>query len=228
MSAGVSGPIWHPRRTPRSLPPPNFPPPSRRSFWHSPILLFYSESRSGTSPASHRRLEPLQPALLGAAGCTRPLRSRGRSRRERPYPVHPFPSSGKPLNIVGDLPQCADSPATRRKTSPVSPFLPFPCCPLDSDQRAHNRTPNPNRYQPIECCHVTSPSQPRLDPVKLDSNSIYKFQILYWSCKINIKSSVSPKFANKIPLESLRLIESISTIKSYILWVQFETIFKLS
>jgi hypothetical protein len=32
---------------------------------------------------------------------------------------------------------------------------------------------------------------------------------------------------NVIPLESLEHLESISTIISYILWVQFETIFKL-
>jgi hypothetical protein len=47
------------------------------------------------------------------------------------------------------------------------------------------------------------------------------------TCKINRKSSVSPKIANDILLESLKLVESSGIIKSYILWVQFETIFKL-
>jgi hypothetical protein len=47
------------------------------------------------------------------------------------------------------------------------------------------------------------------------------------TCKINRKSSVSPKIANNIPLESLGIVLSSSTIISYILWDQFETIFKL-
>jgi hypothetical protein len=38
---------------------------------------------------------------------------------------------------------------------------------------------------------------------------------------------MSPKIANNISLETLEYLESISAIKSYILWVQFETIFKL-
>jgi hypothetical protein len=47
------------------------------------------------------------------------------------------------------------------------------------------------------------------------------------TCKIHIKCSVGPKIENNIPLESLEHVQSSSTIISYILWVQFETIFKL-
>jgi hypothetical protein len=43
----------------------------------------------------------------------------------------------------------------------------------------------------------------------------------------HIFRSITRKITNNIPLESLRLLESSSTIKSYILWVQIETNFKL-
>jgi hypothetical protein len=46
-------------------------PKSLRTFWYSPFPLFYSESRSGTSPASNRRLEPLRSPLLEAPGRNR-------------------------------------------------------------------------------------------------------------------------------------------------------------
>jgi hypothetical protein len=55
----------------------------------------------------------------------------------------------------------------------------------------------------------------------------FRNQILFKSCKIHNFHSVSPKIENNIPLESLRLVESSSTIISYISWVHFETIFKL-
>jgi hypothetical protein len=59
--------------------------------------------------------------------------------------------------------------------------------------------------------------------IKID----FRNQILFKSSKNHIFRSVGPKIANDIPLESLGSIESISTIKSHISWVQFGTIFKL-
>jgi hypothetical protein len=66
--------------------------------------------------------------------------------------------------------------------SPVSPFLPFPCCPLDSDQRAHNRTPNPNRYQPVTSCHVAAQSASPVKLVKIDLE--FEMQISDFCCNL--------------------------------------------
>jgi hypothetical protein len=55
----------------------------------------------------------------------------------------------------------------------------------------------------------------------------FRNQISTQSCKNHIFRSVGPKITNDIPLESLEYLESIRTIKLHILWVQFETIFKL-
>jgi hypothetical protein len=73
-----------------------------------------------------------------------------------------------------------------------------------------------------------SQSAPWSTESKLVFEFEFKCQILCRSCKINIKSSLGPKLANDIPLESLGNLESSSTIISYILWVQFENIFKLN
>jgi hypothetical protein len=52
-------------------------------------------------------------------------------------------------------------------------------------------------------------------------------QISTQSFKIHILRFIDPKITNNIPLESLGNIEFSSTIIIHILWVQFETIFKL-
>jgi hypothetical protein len=80
--------------------------------------------------------------------------------------------------------------------------------------------------------HIHHPTEPVLANQKLPRGLLENKQnqiplCFAATCKINRKSSVSPKITNDIPLESLEHLESSSTIKSYILWVQFETIFKL-
>jgi hypothetical protein len=59
-------------------------------------------------------------------------------------------------------------------------------------------------------------------------NRIGNWQNYVQTLENHIFWSVIRKIANDIPLESLELVESISTIKLHILWVQFETIFKLN
>jgi hypothetical protein len=58
-------------------------------------------------------------------------------------------------------------------------------------------------------------------------NRIGSWQNYVQTLENHIFWSVIRKIANDIPLESLEHLESSNTIKSYILWVQFETIFKL-
>jgi hypothetical protein len=78
----------------------------------------------------------------------------------------------------------------------------------------------PNRYAPIRIDHVATSDLKRIR-FRISN------QIPFQSCKIHIFRFISPKIANNIPLESLGHLESSSTIISYILWVQFESIFRI-
>jgi hypothetical protein len=98
---------------------------------------------------------------------------------------------------------------------------------LDQDRRVEVRIRTRIGINQYPAATSTSPvSTPPVKPVKLDSNSIFKFLFLNWSCKIDIKSSVSPKITNNISLEYLEDVEFSSTIKPYILWVHFESIIR--
>jgi hypothetical protein len=135
---------------------------------------------------------------------------------------------------------------TGNPTSPVSPPFPFDPSRLiqilrygldDLTERVHLILDHPINLNPT--AHVTSHTEsvsaseilPRSLPSQFesnpDSNSTFKFQKVCRTCKIIIKCSAWPKITNLVSLESLKLVESSGTIKSYILWIQFETIFKL-
>jgi hypothetical protein len=79
---------------------------------------------------------------------------------------------------------------------------------------------HPNRYHPIRSSHASALD---LKQIRIEILNQIRFQ----TSKIHIFWSLHPKIANNISLESLGSLESSSTIKSYILWDQFETIFKL-
>jgi hypothetical protein len=135
------------------------------------------------------------------------------------------------------------SPATHRRPSHCEPLSPFHLRPLDLDQTARIESLNrigteqscasrsllirrpqllirPKRYPPMRNCRVACSDSNEFRFRNLNQNSVQ-------SSEIHILCSVDPKIANDIPLESLKSVEPSSTIKSYILWVQFETNFKL-
>jgi hypothetical protein len=78
----------------------------------------------------------------------------------------------------------------------------------------------PNRYAPIRIDHVATSDLKRIR-FRISN------QIPFQSYKIHIFWSVDPKIANNISLESLGIVLSSSTIISYILWVKFETNFRI-
>jgi hypothetical protein len=199
--------------------------------------------KQATPPEAHHRAEQSQPHLHLAAGRNPAPRPHSRARRSLLHPVCTSIATSKPQNVAGNLLQCASSPPTTGNPNSHGEPSPLYLLPSDLDPEAENKSLNrrgmdrsepsrsiliarftnsirPNRYRLIGTSHVALP----------ESNGFqirFLIQICTESCKFHIFCSVDPKITNLVPLESLGLVQSSSTIKSYILWVKFESISEL-
>jgi hypothetical protein len=89
----------------------------------------------------------LRPLLLVISGNYRARRPQKRLHLIALLPVCISSVTEKPLNIVGDLLQCADSPATRRKTNPVSPLSPLSQSTVGSEPSGPDLVTYPKGYE---------------------------------------------------------------------------------
>jgi hypothetical protein len=144
--------------------------------------------------------------------------------RRRPSPVHPHRNPRRnPRSVVSSSPSsksCRSIKIHRPRTHHLSEGV-----------RANPVHPNPLKSDDPRCRSGRSGThQPeRAAWPASDQNRVQieiPNQILTRSCKIHIFRFTNPKIANNISLESLEHLDFSRTKISYILWVQFESIFR--
>jgi hypothetical protein len=200
------------------------------------------QNESTVDTRGRRRLRPLFPVASGRA---RPHRPRIRLHRIQTHPVRVFFASGNPQKHCRhphprrDLAAGDSNPSPPRWANPPiishssDPNLTSQINPLIKPVRDDLVHPDLIRSNGLNCGSARngtslSESATCRSPNQTEIKIEFRNQILFKSCKIHNFHSVSPKITNNIPLESLGNVQSSSTIIIHILWVQFETIFKLS